>query len=234
MAPLHNANPARNIALLLILLVKQSHGWISSLPRSCRPQSQLFAVLPDNYQEIGTNFILEAGKEVGAKPGQLDIEWKSDVISVIVRGDNVYVSDPSEEEDATEDGDEGDTAEDAPPSPSVGGGVDVTLLARAINVALDDGDGVGFAIAEHHSIEVSTPGATNELSGVMFESYKGFDVTVEHKDPKKESVKKFEGRLVERNDEFTVVNIKGRMKKLKNQDVVSVTLPKAKREKGGR
>jgi hypothetical protein len=39
-----------------------------------------------------------------------------------------------------------------------------------------------------------------------------------------------EGRLVERNEEYTILNLKGRMKKLPNEQVRSVKLPKAKKE----
>jgi ribosome maturation factor RimP len=121
--------------------------------------------------------------------------------------------------------------DEGPPSPR---GVDVAALARAINGALDDG-GIGLLIAETHEIEVTTPGASEELQGrVMFEAYKGFDVICQQMDLKTKKVKQVEGRLVERNDEFTILNIKGRMKKLKNNTVLSVKLPKAKKEKGGK
>lgn len=113
-------------------------------------------------------------------------------------------------------------------------GVDISALARAINIAFDDG-GVGLAIAEAHEIEVTTPGASDELQGpVMFRAYKGFDVLVTFMDPKKKTNKTIEGKLHERNNEFTVINIKGRMKKIKNDMLVSVKLPKAMKEKGTR
>ncbi len=120
-----------------------------------------------------------------------------------------------------------EVASDATPK-----GIDVTVLARAINAALDDG-GVGFAIAETHEIEVTTPGASEELQGaVMFNAYRGFDVICQQEDTKTKKVKQIEGRLVERNTEFTIVNVKGRIKKMKNSTVLSVKLPKAKKEKG--
>jgi len=117
---------------------------------------------------------------------------------------------------------------------SGGSGVDVVSLARAINQAFDEeGEGsVGYNIAVHHSVEVTTPGATDELSGVMFESYKGFDVVVEYQDTKTNKMKKIEGKLVERDDEFTRINEKGRMRKFPNELVDSVKLPKAKSERG--
>ena len=98
----------------------------------------------------------------------------------------------------------------------------------------EEGEGsMGYNIAVHHEIEVTTPGASDELEGIMFEAYKGFTVTVETLDPKKkDKVKIIEGNLVERTDDFTILNVKGRRRKLKNQIVLSVKLPKAKREKG--
>jgi len=170
---------------------------------------------------------LAAASICGASKDQIDIEWKGGRIVVTVSGD-AYVSDPRPLMDDEEE------EEDVEEEPIPEGAVDVTTLARAINTALDD-DGVGLAIAEAHEIEVTTPGASDEIQGArMWEAFKGFDVIAQHKDPKKQKVKTIEGRLVERNDEFTILNIKGRMKKLKNQDVVSVKLPKAKKEKGVR
>ena len=140
-------------------------------------------------------------------------------------GDDVLLS----IDDTTMDDSEGTDETTSTSSPR---GVDVAALARAINNALDDG-GIGFMIAEAHEIEVTTPGVSDELQGrVMFEAYKGFDVICEQKDVKSNKIKQIEGRLVERNDEFTILNIKGRMKKLENDAVLSVKLPKAKKEKG--
>ncbi|CAB9507765.1 expressed unknown protein [Seminavis robusta] len=113
-------------------------------------------------------------------------------------------------------------------------GVDVVSIARAINAAFEEeGEGsLGFNVAVHHSIEVTTPGATDELSGIMFESYKGFDVILEFHDSKTGKTKKLEGKLIERDDEVTRINERGRMRKFKNELVESVRLPKAKFEKG--
>jgi ribosome maturation factor RimP len=217
----------------------------------------LAAVLPEGYQQAGNELIYGAAASCGVPPEQLEIQWKAGKIHVEVRAADVYLSDAVPRDDervegdvedegnvdddtedtelALEEDDDNNNVESIPDEPSGAApkGVDMTILARAINAALDD-DGVGLAIAEVHAIEVSTPGATDELSGIMFESYKGFDVLVQHMDPKKKSIKTIEGRLVERNEEFTVLNLKGRFKKLKNAQVVSVKLPKAKREKGGR
>ena len=110
-------------------------------------------------------------------------------------------------------------------------GVDVAVLARAINAALKEHP-LGQWMTETFEIEVTTPGAPDELSGIMWKVYQGFPVTCRHRDPKTMQEKTVEGRLHERTDEFTVININGRMKKLKNDNVLSVKLPKAKKEKG--
>jgi ribosome maturation factor RimP len=140
----------------------------------------------------------------------------------------------SEEEEDDYDDDEEEEAEIGGPPAAPPRGVDLTQLARSINAGLDDGeDGIGYAIAETHEIEVTTPGASDELTGdIMFRAYKGFDVICQQRDNKTKKIKTVEGRLVERNEEFIIINIKGRIKKMKNDTVVSVRLPKAKKEKG--
>ena len=66
----------------------------------------------------------------------------------------------------------------------------------------------------------------------MWEAYRGFDVICRYEDPKKNQVTEIAGRLHNRTEEITTINIKGRMKKIKNEAVESVKLPKAKKEKG--
>ena len=230
-----------SICLLLViaLLIGNSSAWITTMtpkitinrphvahyPQERRHSSLvLFAALPEGYQEYGEAVIRNVGASLGVDDEHLTIDWKAGRIVVTVKG-NMFVSNPFQLE---EEGEE----EEASPVTTTGGGVDVAALAKAINGALDD-NGVGLAIAEVHEIEVTTPGASDDLTGdVMFESYKGFDVICEQEDLKTKKIKKIEGKLVERNDEFTIINIKGRMKKMKNDTVLSVKLPKAKKEKG--
>ena len=101
------------------------------------------------------------------------------------------------------------------------------------------------------------------IGNVMWNAYQGFDVICQYLDhPKKKKkavnqvgggggggdgmslssplqqaqervVKTIQGRLYGRDDECTTINLKGRLKRIKNEHVVSVKLPKAKREKGG-
>jgi hypothetical protein len=163
---------------------------------------------------------------------------------------------------------------------------DLTLIARAINEAFacDAPDGPGYAIATVHEIEVTTPAFDGVLRGRrMFDSYRGFDVIVEHQeeDEKKKKKKKKKKDRGERTDDakvdddceidgevaiavateedgglgklkvtrgklvgrdygggdgggVTTINVRGRAVRIRNEDIASVSLPKAKREKGVR
>lgn len=189
--------------------------------------------LPNDYQDVG-NTIIEQACATVASTAQADIEWKGDHIIVTLRGEEVYLSAIEADEDVIMDGEEIRDEEDSVDEDwdtSSSTGVDVTTVAKAINAALDCNE-VGQAIAETHSIEVTTPGASDELQGdTMFAAYQGFDVIIVYDDPKKNKRRTIEGRLVERTDEHVVINIKGRITKLIRDNVISVKLPKAKREK---
>ena len=216
--------------LLAAFCMPQAEAWLSASTTTYRT-TRLHAALPEGYQEMGDFLIQQTAKEEGAE--NISVEWKPGRIIVTVKG-NVYLSNPNDDDD--EDIIDDDIPEgfepEAPSSSLQEGAVDVTKLARAINNAFND-DGIGLQIAETHEIEVTTPGASNLIEGdVMFEAYKGFEVFCDFQDPKTKKIKKIEGRLVERNDEHTIINIKGRMKKIKNDMVLSVALPKAKKEKG--
>lgn len=135
--------------------------------------------------------------------------------------------------------------------------IDITKIARTINdyLSRDGEDSLGYKIAQLHEIEVTTPEFDNVLRGdKMFESYKGFDVVVEHWEEDKQRKKKndpsenddgendrrkrvvTEGKLIGRDKEKgrTMVNVKGRVKNIKNEMIECVRLPKAKREKGAK
>ncbi len=229
-------------------IFSNSKGCIGS---STTSSTCLFAALPSGYQEFGNKAIWEAARQCGMdinedgssgnSDNRLDIEWKAGSIVVTVHGEVSLAAggkgdeDEEDEEDEEEEDDEGDDPFAVEAQEPEQNEFSLTLLARTINQILDD-DGMGLVIAEVHSIEVTTPGVSDELvpGTPQFDAFKGFEVIVQQLDPKKNKVKTIEGRLVERNDEFTIINIKGRMKKLKNETVQSVRLPKAKKEKGAR
>jgi len=204
------------------------------------------------WKAEGERIIMEAVTDCGANPDDVEIAWKSGRVVITISGasymeaieggddedeigieyDDEIDADAIKEFEQDFSSDDGDDDDDAKKKPSFGS--DVVSIARAINYALgEEGEGsIGNNIAVHHEIEVTTPGASDELHGIMFESYKGFNVIVEAYDKKKDKVQQIEGKLVERNDEKTIVNVKGRMRKFKNDIVQCVRLPKAKREKG--
>ena len=228
------------------------------------PTSLSSGRLPENYQELGNELIYQAGKAIGAPKEALTIEWKNDKIVVTVDSEAAFLSSLSSDSDEDWDEEEGDgdnysvddddadfelfdddeiLSEEDFDDAFDGGGIDVTELARTINRVLEDdginGSGVGLTIAQKHSIEVTTPGSSDEIRGdVMFEAYKGFDVICVFKDirkkDKQEIEKEITGRLVERVGDKTTFNLKGRMKSIKNDKIVYVKLPTAKREKGAR
>lgn len=166
-----------------------------------------------------------------------DIQWKPGKIIVTINADAFVGNVEKEEENVNElDEDFEELEDDDESSEGTKNGFDIVSIARAINAAFGaEGEGsIGYNIAVHHEIEVTTPGASDELQGIMFEAYKGFDVLLETMDKKKNKRKIVEGKLVERTDESTRLNCKGRMRKFKNEDILSLKLPKAKREKGAR
>jgi len=197
------------------------------------------------WKDEGDDIIRAAAIEAGADKNKLKIDWGPGYITVTVGGEaslSTSSADDDDDEDEDEEGVELDPDEDyeedeeediLPLEENKSNGPDITAIARAINKALDGEEGsVGMTVATLHSIDVTTPGASDELSGIMFESYKGFDIILDFFDKKKNKKVEFEGKLVERTDDVTIINMKGRMKKLKNELVSSIRLPKAKREKG--
>lgn len=225
-----------------LLCANTTSSWIVGLPPT-RRSTQLDSSPSESLQQEGNELIKEALLQKGCREDQFSIEWKADRIVVTVLA-STFLND----EDATDnDSPDDDAIDNVAPSDEddedflqnddkSAEGFNLVELSRAIQGALDMNDegSIGWKIGMNYEFEVTTPGASNELSGIMFESYKGFDVMVDFVDPKKKKNKTIDGRLVERNDEFTIINIKGRMKKIKNDIVRSVKLPKAKKEKGAR
>ena len=225
---------------------------------------------PSDMKSLGEKIIVQAALQSGATESMIDIQWFPDRIvvnvnkdgeGVILMGDSL--DDDLDEIDWEEEDDDGYDEddffeeefddEDDEGSISDSDAVDLTLIARTINELLsqDGEDSLAYEIAKLHEIEVTTPEFDNVLRGkVMFESYKGFDVMVEHwEEPKKKKkpkaqkeeppttvlepkLKVTEGKLVGREEDVTLINVKGRVVKIKNDKIEAVRLPKAKREKG--
>jgi hypothetical protein len=246
---------------LILLYCSPTSAWVSlphrgvartSLPSQQTSQRLYLSSLNNNdknnllVQEEGERIICDALIQAGCQQENFNVAWGSESVVVTISGSTFLQDDDAEDDDAEDDDAEDDDAEgddeigmdDEPlakeTTPTEG--FNLVELSRAIHAALDvhDEGSVGWQIGTNYEIEVTTPGAPNELSGIMFEAYKGFDVMVEFKDPKNNKSKRVDGRLVERNDVFTVINVKGRMSNIRNDMVQSVRLPKAKKEKGSR
>ncbi|GAX26997.1 hypothetical protein FisN_9Lh306 [Fistulifera solaris] len=231
---------------LVILSGSSSTAWIS---QAAQPRIRPYAT-PTRLHEVlqgpgGVTFSLkEEGEKLirsvlinqGCSDDQFQIDWKPEKIIITIKGMTYLQDDNSDDEieevliesEAFFDPDLDEIVEAEVPHD----GTNIVELSRAIRSALESDTAVGVEIGEKFEIEVTTPGAPDELSGIMFQSYKGFDVIVEYFDAKKDKIVFLDGRLVERNDENTIINIKGRMKKLSNDIVKAVRLPKAKKEKG--
>lgn len=236
---------------------------ISSIPPrqtivSSRSLPLSSSLQPDGeMKSLGEKIIVQAALQSGATESMIDIQWFPDRIvvnvnkdgeGVILMGDSLDDDDLDEIEWEEEDGiiyEEDDNLEfddeDDEGSISDSDAVDLTLIARTINELLsqDGEDSLAYEIAKLHEIEVTTPEFDNVLSGnVMFESYKGFDVMVEHwEEPKKKKkpkaqkeevpptvvepkLKVTEGKLVGREEDVTLINVKGRVVKIKNDKIV--------------
>ena len=201
----------------------------------------------EEWKIQGEEMIRNAAIESGADPTKLDVSWGLGTLKVTVGGsvmvgdneDDLDDSIESEENEALLDDDDElvesliqNNNNDKISSDQI----DIVTITRAINVALSMDEEIGMKIAETHEIEVTTPGASDILQGdIMFEAYRGFDVIVETSQLKKNGKPKIlEGKLVEKNETEVKVNVNGRISKVKNEFLVCVRLPKAKKEKKNR
>lgn len=198
------------------------------------------------WKADATDMIRNAAVKSGASSDDLLIDWKPGKVVVTVGGEiGLGLLDGGDEPEILYDDEDLGLYDDENFEEVYGRNEDeedsstITSIARAINSALYDDTvengetSVGNHVATNYEIEVTTPGASDILEGeIMFEAYRGFDVIVETSEIRKGKKRIVEGKLVERDEEFTRVNVKGRITKVKNEKVECVRLPKAKREKG--
>ncbi len=188
--------------LLVILSGSSSSAWISQASQSLiRPQAtttRLHEVLqgPDgvvfSLKEEGEKLIRSVLIKQGCSEDQFQIEWKPEKIIITVKG-TTYLQDDNSDDELEESIIEseaffGPDLDDIVDAEVPEGGTNIVELSRAIRAALESDTAVGVEIGEKFEIEVTTPGAPDELSGIMFQSYKGFDVIVEYFDAKKDKI----------------------------------------------
>ena len=220
----------------------------------------LLSAIPIEHAENEITTEADADVDVDAD----DNETTTDDVTADLFGDD----DDAVDDDNENNKDEQQQLAEEPVDENARGAIDIALLARTINRMLDppkkygeddnndednvdedeDNNGIiniGLAIAEVHSIEVTTPGVSDDLmiliktNPQILNVYKGFVVLIQQIDKKtvkkaKTKQKTIEGRLVSYDNEFTIININGRMKTIRNDTIISMKLPKAKKEKGSR
>ena len=106
--------------------------------------------------------------------------------------------------------------------------------SNGADVSLDDcagfsgtlGDALENAqlLSEAYVLEISSPGIGETLSSDRdFQTFRGFPVDVVHRD-KEGTEQRLEGLLLERDDDTLQINIRGRIKRLPRDHVLSVRL----------
>ena len=79
-------------------------------------------------------------------------------------------------------------------------------------------------ITEAYVLEISSPGIGEQLASDRdFQTFRGFPVDVVHRD-KEGTEQRLEGLLLERDDDTLQINIRGRIKRLPRDHVLSVRL----------
>ena len=102
---------------------------------------------------------------------------------------------------------------------------DVTLddcarFSSALGEALES----NALLSEAYVLEISSPGISEQLASDRdFQTFRGFPVKVIHRD-EDTAEQHLEGLLLERNDDVLQINIRGRIKRIPRDDVISVRL----------
>ena len=79
-------------------------------------------------------------------------------------------------------------------------------------------------LTEAYVLEISSPGIGDQLiEDRDFQTFRGFPVEVIHRD-KDDSEQRLDGLLLERNDDVLQINIRGRIKRIPRDHVISVQL----------
>jgi ribosome maturation factor RimP len=179
--------------------------------------------------------IKQAAAAAGASPKQIDIQIKGQRITVTVKGkatisadcdvQDQYLLEFSEEEKVVQNETNENTYENTSLETEE---IDIYSVTRSINEALRHSGELGEYISNNFEIEVTTPGVSEILPEGYINSYKGFDILVDTCDKVSGKKQTIQGILVERSEEMTILNIKGRTRKLKNTEIEYTRLPKPK------
>ena len=104
-------------------------------------------------------------------------------------------------------------------------GADVSLDdCAALSGVLGDALEASTLLTDAYVLEISSPGIGDQLSSDRdFETFRGFPVEVHHRD-KDDSEQRLEGLLLERDADTLQINIRGRIKRIPRDYVISVRL----------
>lgn len=107
----------------------------------------------------------------------------------------------------------------------------LSAIAKAVLDALEDPDvEERLKIASRHEIMISAPGGPDVLNTQrQFDDHRGFEVTVETRDPWK-SNRTLKGKLVQRTAMDVIINVQGNIVTIPNNFVFRVKLPAAESE----
>lgn len=105
-------------------------------------------------------------------------------------------------------------------------GGDVSLdNCAAFSGVLGEALEAGNLLEEAYVLEISSPGISEELKDDRdFRSFRGFPVTVRHRDAKTGQEADREGLLLERDETTVHLNVRGRTVRFPRSDVISVRL----------
>jgi len=182
-----------------------------------------------NLRASGERIIRQAAIAAGASNDQISVQWSEGRIVVTIKGGVTMSTDDNDDEENLifEDENLEDYFENDDCMSS--GGLDISEISKSINKALEEGGEIGDYISMNNEIEVTTPGISDLLHDGIINSYKGFEVIVETIDKKTGNKQIVQGTFMEKNDVSTTLSVKGRVRKLKNGDVLCIKLPKPRK-----
>lgn len=244
----HSQKPKLFICMAILLMVQAFGFKLSSFisTSQCRVAHRASLHLPFSNSEQADNLlswnlsteqlIKQAVATAGVSPNQVNIQIKGQRIIVTVKGKAIisadfdvqdqYLLEFSEQEIVTQNENNEQPFENTNSSTEE---IDIYSVSRSINEAIRDSGELGEYISNNFEIEVTTPGVTDFLPEDFINSYKGFDVLVDTCDKLTGKKQTIQGILVERSEEVTILNMKGKTRKLKNNEIECTRLPKPKR-----
>ncbi|KAL7531228.1 hypothetical protein ACHAXR_003915, partial [Thalassiosira sp. AJA248-18] len=200
----------------------------------------------DKMKALGIQLIMQAALQCGATEPMIDVEWKADriIVTVDVHKDENYEEEDDDWDDEMDDWDEENVEEDIIYDEEI-----IDDSEEGFDDEFDDGNDLEEEEFDEEGLEPIMSGSEetnsnsnssgkvdltliartiNELLSQDGEESLAFTIAKLHEI--EVTTPEFDGVL--RGRELTMINVKGRVVKIKNDKIEVVRLPKAKREKG--